>query len=155
MYRIALSAQSSPEVTPRLWVAIGLCCLLLLAAGPLWAQESESEEEVVEGDVYVPLASPLVVNYGGAGRLKYLKADISLRVEGSAQASILRHHMPLIRHKMVLLFSRQDEETVNTQEGREALRQAAKEELNTALAAEEGEEGLVRDLLFNNFVVQR
>jgi len=151
MYHNAMSARRLPDIKP--WVALGLCCLLLLAANPLGAQESE--EKAAEGDIYVPLASPLVVNYGGPGRLKYLKAEISLRVDGSAQAAMLRHHMPLIRHKMVLLFSRQDEETVNTQEGRETLRLAAKEEINTALAAEEGEEALVRDLLFNNFVVQR
>lgn len=151
MYHNAMSARRLPDIKP--WVALGLCCLLFLAAVPLKAQEAE--DEAVEGDIYVPLASPLVVNYGGPGRLKYLKAEISLRVEGSAQAATLRHHMPLIRHKMVLFFSRQDEETVNTQEGRETLRLAAKEEINTALAAEEGEEGIVRDLLFNNFVVQR
>ena len=143
--------RSSPGIKP--WVAIGLCCLLLLAAGPLKAQESE--EEAAEGDIYVPLASPLVVNYGGPGRLKYLKAEISLRVGGTTEAAILRHHMPLIQHKMVLLFSRQDEETVNTQEGRETLRLVAKEAVNTALAAEEGEEALVSDLLFSSFVVQR
>jgi len=151
MHHTALSARRLPGLKP--WVAIGLCCLLLLATDPLEAQESE--EEAVASAVYVPLAGPLVVNYGGPGRLKYLKAEISLRVEGSTEAAILRHHMPLIRHKMVLLFSRQDEQTVNTQEGRETLRLAAKEEVNAALAAEEGEEALVRDLLFNNFVVQR
>ena len=143
--------RSSPGIKP--WVAIGLCCLLLLAAETLKAQESE--QEAVEGGIYVPLVRPLVVNYGGPGRLKYLKAEISLRIEGSNEASIVRHHMPLIQHKMVLLFSRQEEQTVNTQEGRETLRLAAREEVNTALAAEEGKEALVRDLLFSSFVVQR
>ena len=153
MHHTALSAQNPSGIKARLWIAAGLCCLLLLAASPPSAQESE--EEAAQGDIYVPLASPLVVNYGGPGRLKYLKAEISLRVEASAEAAVLRHHMPLIRHKMVLLFSRQEEQTVNTQEGRETLRLAALEEVNAALAAEEGEQGLVQDLLFSSFVVQR
>ncbi|WP_347330054.1 flagellar basal body-associated FliL family protein [Marinimicrobium locisalis] len=133
------------------WPALALAFLTLGLAFSAMAQE----EEGAEGQIYVPLSQPLVVNYGGPGRLKYLRAEISVRVEDGSDAAIIRHHMPLIRHKMVMLFSRQGEETVNTQAGREQLRQMALSETNEALAQEEGREGIVTDLVFRNFVVQR
>jgi len=57
----------------------------------------------------------------------------------------------------VLLFSRQNDEDIDTQEGKELLRLAALEEIRTIVMAEEGEEngpGIV-DLYFNNFVIQK
>lgn len=137
---------------PRHWLPSLLCVLLTLGAvnaGVATAQEEEG------GQIYIPLSQPLVVNYGGPGRLKYLKAEISIRVKNASDAAIIRHHMPLIRHKMVMLFSRQAEEDVNTQQGREQLRQAALAETNQALAREEGRDGIANDLLFRNFIVQR
>lgn len=132
------------------WPALALAFLTLG-----WAFGAMAQEEGAEGQIYVPLSQPLVVNYGGPGRLKYLRAEISIRVEDGSDAAVIRHHMPLIRHKMVMLFSRQGEETVNTQAGREQLRQMALSETNEALAQEEGREGIATDLVFRNFVVQR
>lgn len=136
------------------WALAGIALVILL---PLWgapaiAQEPTEEEE---SQLYIPLAEPLVVNYGGPGRLKYLRAEISIRIGKGSDASVIRHHMPLIRHSLVMLFSRQGEEEVNTQSGREALRQQALAEVNELLAQEEGREDIAVDLLFNNFVVQR
>lgn len=128
-----------------------------------WAQ---AQEENAEGagpararPIYLPLKPPFVVNYGGMGRLKYLKAELSVRVVDNSAASSIRHHMPLIRNNLVLLFSRQSDEDVDTQEGKELLRQAALEEIRAVVLAEDGErpdgeEGIV-DLYFNNFVIQK
>ncbi len=136
-----------PSARAYLWLAL---CASLLMTLPASAQE-----EGDEGQVYIPLSEALVVNYGGPGRLKYLRAEVSLRLERSRDASVIRHHMPLIRHHLVMLFSRQGEEEINTQSGREQLRQTALAETNALLAQEEGREDLVTDLLFRNFVVQR
>jgi flagellar protein FliL len=134
------------------WLLAIALLALLSASGEALAQRDGQRQE---GGIYIPLGEALVVNYGGPGRLKYLRADVSLRVRNSQEAAIVRHHMPLIRGNLVMLFSRQDEETVNTQTGRESLRQLALEETNQLLAEEEGQANLVRDLLFSNFVVQR
>lgn len=125
--------------------------LLLLSATAMAQQDTEEEDS----QLYIPLAESLVVNYGGAGRLKYLRADVSIRIGESQDASVIRHHMPLIRHTLVMLLSRQDEEAVNTQSGREKIRQLALSEVNEVLAQEEGRDDIARDLLFNHFVVQQ
>lgn len=136
-----------PSLRAPLW--------LLLGIGLLLSWPASAQEEAQEGQIYIPLSEPMVVNYGGPGRLKYLRAEISLRIEASQDAGVIRHHMPLIRHHLVMLFSRQGEEEINTQSGREQLRQTALAETNALLAQEEGREGVVTDLLFRNFVVQR
>jgi flagellar FliL protein len=103
---------------------------------------------------YIPLAPAFVVNYGGTGRLKYLKAEVSVRVDDLQSANSVRHHMPLIRNNLVMLFSRQSEEDVRTQEGKERLRQTALEEINRLITAEDGKSGVV-DLFFNNLIIQQ
>lgn len=141
---------------------IGLLTGFLLISAISFA-EDEAESEAAEGGeeaaakprpVYIPLKPPFVVNYGGPGRLRYFKAEVSVRVTGAGSANAVRHHMPYIRNNLVLLFSRQTDEDIDTQEGKERLRQLALEEIQTILEAEDGESGVV-DLFFNNFVIQK
>jgi flagellar FliL protein len=121
----------------------------------LAAVTARAEDEVTtKTTTYIPLAPPFVVNYGGIGRLKYLKAEISVRVDDAVTARAVRHHMPLIRNNLVMLFSRQSEEDVKTQEGKERLRQKALAEINTLIAAEDGASAVV-DLFFNNLIIQQ
>jgi len=120
------------------------------------AMTSSAQDEAVDaGTQYIDLKPAFVVNYGGGGRLKYLKSDLSIRVTGNGAARAVRHHMPYIRNNLVLLFSRQSEEIVTTSEGRELLRQAALQEIRKILQEEEGDDPGVDNLLFNNFVVQK
>jgi flagellar FliL protein len=135
---------------------------LLLAGGQMaWAQEDEAEGEdgapAKVRPIYIPLKPPFVVNYGGKGKLKYLKAELSVRVASNREASYVRHHMPMIRNNIVLLFSRQHDEDIDTQEGKELLRQSALEEIRLVVSAEEGDETRdgIMDLYFNNFVIQK
>lgn len=126
------------------------CAALMIPVHHLHAQEVPTGK----APTYIPLAPAFVVNYGGVGRLKYLKAEISVRVDDSTSANAVRHHMPLIRNSLVMLFSRQTEEDVKTQEGKERLRLAALAEINTLIAAEDGESAVV-DLFFNNLIIQQ
>jgi len=138
--------------------------LLLLASPVLTLAQDEDEAEggsIEEGTVallktavYVPLQPPFVVNYGGKGRLKYLRAELSVRVSDSQAANSVRHHLPYIRNQLVLLFSRQNEEKVNSMEGRENLRKEALAAVQKVVLDEDELEG-IEDLFFTNFVVQR
>lgn len=132
--------------------------LVVILAWAIWcplalAQDGQ-DEGLTEGSIYIPMEPPFVVNYGGAGRLKYLKADLALRVQDVHTASAVRHHMPLIRNAMVMLLSRQSEESVTTTNGTEHLRQAAKEEIIRLLKAEHSA-AEVLDVYFNNLIVQK
>lgn len=139
----------------RAWLAAWLFYLLTPLA---LAAEDEAEGEVVEAPrlEYYNLKPTFVTNFGppDTPRLMYLKADVALRVLGSAGLSAADTHAPALRNQLVLLLSGLDENSVTTSEGREDMKLEALEALNEILVQEEGE-ALIDDLLFTNFVVQR
>ena len=104
---------------------------------------------------YIELKPAFVVNYGGVGKIKYLKADISLRVGDPEAIEAVNHHMPLIRNALVLLFSRQTDEAMASVEGKEAMRQDSLTEINRLLEEEAGHQAAIKDVLFNNLVMQK
>lgn len=139
-----------------------LLLVLSLFAANLFAEEEKEEDEgggdgepaVLERAIYVPVKPAFVVNYGEPGRLKYLKLEVSLRVKDTSSSNAVRHHMPLVRDFLVREFSRLQEEDIDSQEGKEAVRVNALQGIQTILEEEDGEQG-VTDLFFNNFVIQR
>jgi len=133
---------------------IGLCLGLVIPASS-FAQEDEEIAAEPVASRYIDLKPAFVVNYGGVGRLRYLKAEIALRVGGGNDGPIdIRHHMPYLRHALVMQLSRAAEEELSSMEGRELLRQAALEAVRSVLMKEAGRQ-FVDDLLFNSFIVQR
>lgn len=154
----------------------GTICIAWLAAVPLLAvgqDDADAELETAEdaqveaapeagdamveqrnGAIYIPLQPPFVVNYGGPGRLKYIKADVAVRLQDAQTANSVRHHMPYIRNNLVMLFSAQTEESISSQEGKEALRKEALQEVRELIQAEDQQDGVV-DLYFNAFVLQK
>ena len=84
----------------------------------------------------------------------YLRADVTVTVDGIAGASATKYHLPALRHALVMLLSSQEEADVATNTGRERIREEALAQLRAILEAEEGEP-FIEDLLFTNFIVQR
>lgn len=133
--------------------------VLLSASSSLYAADEEKEESdgepaVLERPIYIPVKPAFVVNYGGPGKLKYMKLEISLRAKDTISSNAIRHHMPLIRDYLVREFSKLNDIDVDTQQGKETVRLEALQGVKELLQAEDGEEG-VTGLYFNNFVVQR
>lgn len=138
--------------------------MLLSVSLPLYAEDEEAAAEGEDGEpavlarpIYVPVKPAFVVNYGGPGKLRYMKIEVSLRAKDTPASNALRHHMPLIRDYLVKHFSRLQDVDVDTQQGKENVRLAALDGLKELLAEEEGDEGRegVTGLYFNNFVIQR
>lgn len=134
----------------KLVVSLGLA--LLLVTSQAFAEDPPADKPDA---MYIPLLPPFVVNYGGAGRLKYLKAEMTVRVNSIEGAQRVRHHMPAIRDQLVTLLSSQEELVIDTQEGKEQLRKDALAAVKQVIELEEGEDSGVVDIYFDNFVVQR
>lgn len=135
---------------------VGLMCLVSWGALAETAPEDEEQadpEARPAGAIYIPLKPAFVVNYGGPGRLRFMKVDLSVRLADNQAASSVRHHMPYIRNNLVMLFSAQSEESISSQEGKEALRREALREVRQVLLQEDGQAGVV-DLYFNSIVIQ-
>lgn len=137
------SATTSLLITAFVW---------LTAAFPAFAEESDDRDLLVQ---YIEMQPSFVMNFGGVkSKLRYLKTDISLRVDTRTAADIVETHMPALRNEVILLLSRQTDEVMFDNLKREELRLKALEALNGYLQNETNNEA-VKDLLFTNFVVQR
>lgn len=108
------------------------------------------------GLIYYTLGPSFVTNYDGAGRLKYLKADIAVRIEPGT-APLLDSHLPYLRNKLVVLLAAQLEENLTSTQGKEELRAKALAEVKSALdfLAGSGSGDRIHSLYFTSFVVQR
>ncbi|HVK99157.1 MAG TPA: flagellar basal body-associated FliL family protein [Dongiaceae bacterium] len=104
-----------------------------------------------EGVAYVELSPAFVTNFVSP-KIRYLKADVTLKVKGSATADAVNRHQPFIRNNLVMLFSRQEEEALNSPEGRQHLKEEALQEVINALQAE-SEPVEVQEVLFTSFIV--
>jgi flagellar protein FliL len=106
------------------------------------------------GAVYVNFKPALVTNYGGVGRIKYVKADMSIRVENAAVSDAIQHNMPLIRNNLLNIMAKQTDESLGNQPGKEAMRQEALKEIQAIVKTEAAIDGVL-DLYFNSIVVQK
>ena len=134
---------------------ITVATLLLLFAGFSFAEEDAAEDgaPAVPTARYLHLEPAFVVNYGSSGRMKYLRTEISLRVNSTEAAALVTQHKPYIRNNLVLLLSAQESETMNSAVGRESLRKVCLDEVRAVMTQLEGSP-YIDDLYFNNFVVQ-
>lgn len=110
--------------------------IALLGSGfmpSLVVASSGGEVSFKDGVNYIAIKPPLVVNYGGAGRVKYIKAELSLRTEDAQSAQEVTHHMPLIRDTLIMLISSVTDEQMASAEGKEKMRVEALSKINEAL----------------------
>ena len=127
---------------------LAVCFLLGLAVPAASVAEEAKIPDAIGGVVrYVELKPTFVANFGisDTGALKYVRADVTVRVSNKDAEFATRYHLAALRNRIVLLLSRQDESTVASAAGRE---------LREVLEAEEGD-AHIDDLMFTNFVVQR
>lgn len=132
---------------------IALLCWFLLPVQIHANTEQEEPAADAHGFKYVEMTPPLVVNVGETGRVGFLKAEVSLRVQSEALGSV-ELHMPALRHELIMLLSRQSEEALRAAPAREALRLEALESMRKAIKDADGTEGIT-DLLFTSFLVTR
>ena len=128
-----------------------LASLILIVSSYSYAEEEEAAEAAESNAQYVELKPSFVTNYQ-AHRMGYLKADVTLMVKDQKTADAVDLHMPAIRNNLVMLFSRQDENMLNSTEGKMHLREEALQEVVAALQSE-GAPNNVEDVLFTSFLV--
>lgn len=139
-------------------ITVLLLMLTTLPFSALHAEESEEAEMEQEPAVtlYIEMGSPFITHVGEPqNKLKYLKANVTLRASSETVQSAVQAHMPRLRHELVMLFGEQkDLDVLSSSQGQEALREEARTRINTVLKQQQVEEE-VADVLFTTFVVQR
>lgn len=139
-----LSPEAEPEVT------------LDADGNPIVAEgegEAEAVDDTVKPAIYFPLKPPIIVNFQARGRQRFMQADVSLMTRDNDVIEAIELHMPMLRNSLVLKFGGQEYEEMQTEEGRELLRQESLKELQNLLEKEIGKPGIEK-LLFTNLVMQ-
>jgi flagellar FliL protein len=91
--------------------------------------EAVVEEETIKPAIYFPLKPPIIVNFQARGRQRFMQAEVSLMTRDNEVIEAIELHMPMLRNSLVLKFGGQEYEELQTEEGRELLRQEALKEL--------------------------
>src|SRR5690606_26831659 len=112
-----------------------------------------ADESAKKPAIYYPLQPVFIVNFESQGRQRFLQAELNLMLRDEAVIAALELHMPAIRNSLVMLFSGQTYEDLQTAEGKELLRQQALLNVQEVLEKEIGKPG-VEQVLFTNFVMQ-
>ncbi|MBJ7536797.1 flagellar basal body-associated FliL family protein [Marinomonas transparens] len=117
------------------------------------AAGAESTLSTSGPSIYLGLDSPFVVDFMVGGKQRYLQLKVSVKSKDAGQIDAMKLHMPLIRNSLVLLFSSQSFDELQTQEGKVALKTASLASINGILEQETGQGG-IDGVLFTNFVMQ-
>jgi len=135
-----------------------LIALTLLFIGLSGYVVAEDDEMVAAPVVtkYYDLKPAFVANFGESGskKLKFVKADVSVRTSSDDAIGEVMNHDALVRHQIVMLLSRQTEDVISSSSGQEAVRIEALETVQRVLKEETGSVQ-IDDLLFTSFIVQR
>ncbi|MBA4501655.1 flagellar basal body-associated FliL family protein [Marinobacterium marinum] len=132
-----------------MWRKIGSCLALLAALTGTSAQAEETAENYTD---YIAL-KPFVTNYGGPGKVRFLKAEVTMQVETPAAHHAVNAHLAHIRNDLVFLFSAVEENQVDTVAAQKVLAEQALHAVQQLLQEETGQPQ-VSGLLFTSFVTQ-
>jgi flagellar FliL protein len=157
-------AASPPR---RRWPLISVLLLLVVGAsagGAWYAGLLPSSGTLVDPDeprvdrrtpIYHTLDNNLVVNFAATerGRARYLQVGIELMTRDPAVINALVVHNAVIRNNLIMLLGDQSEDELMSREGKEALQQAALDEIRGILLDRLGRPG-VEALYFTSFVMQ-
>jgi flagellar FliL protein len=162
--------EAKPAGKMKLIIIIVIAVLLAvgLSVGGTWfflskkdgaADEAKAEaaaehaQPVKQAAIYEELTPAFVVNFNYQGRARYMQVSVALMTRDQAALDALKVHMPVLRNRLVMLFSSQDFASLITPVGKEMLRQQATASVQE-LAQKETGKVTVEQVLFTNLVLQ-
>lgn len=136
---------------------VGAGVYLLVTGGQNAPAGENPDEQSIEKKpsgppIYYEISDPFIVNLAEEpGR--FLQVSVQMMAYEQEVIDAVERHMPVIRNNLLLLFSSQTLERINTREGKENLRQQAIEEVREVLD-EQSEPAALENVLFTSLVVQ-
>lgn len=118
------------------------------------AAAQETAEAAPQPAMYFPIKPAFVVNFQSRGRQRFLQTDVTVMTRDQRVFTALQSNLPLVKNRLVMILSGELYEELQTDEGKELLRQKAHEGLQQIILEEIGAEDGVEQVLFTNFVMQ-
>ncbi len=117
------------------------------------AEVVEQVEEKPQPAMYFPIKPAFVVNFQARGRQRYLQAEITVMTRDMDIFNAMQTHAPLIKNRVVMVLSGEVYGELQTDEGKELLRQKVLDALQGIMEQEVGKMG-IEEVLFTGFVMQ-
>ena len=116
------------------------------------ADQAEQPQEVEVDPIYLALDPAFVVNFENNGSLRYLQLSLQVMAYDQAVLDKVAANTPAVRNELIMLFSGQDYDQLNTLEGKEGLRKSVLDSINRVVKLKG--DGVVQDVFFTGFVMQ-
>ncbi|WP_339668422.1 flagellar basal body-associated FliL family protein [Dasania marina] len=123
----------------------------------LAAAAAEAGVEAPKGKIsamYFPIQPPFVVNFQSRGRQRFLQTDVTIMTRDPEVFATIQKHLPLIKNRLVMILGGGAYQELQTNEGKELMRQQAMQGVQAVITEETGKEDGVEQVLFTNFVMQ-
>ncbi|HIM95745.1 MAG TPA: flagellar basal body-associated protein FliL [Gammaproteobacteria bacterium] len=117
------------------------------------AAAAPSSSAQIGSALYVAMPRPFVFNVPGASRDRIVQIKVQLLVRGEVNEETAKKHIPLIESTLLGVLSTTTADELGTSEGKESVRVAALEKVQSALSDVEGSKVIER-VLFTGFVMQ-
>lgn len=101
---------------------------------------------------FFPLAPQFVVNLNDPEAMRFLQIELQVIAKKTAAMDAVKLNDPLVRNRLMLLFSSQTYHDLLTREGKEKLQGEALDEINKVL--DEHKKPHINGVVFTNFVMQ-
>ena len=131
----------------------------LFFTGAFRSNAEQSAQVEVEQDlspkdaIYHEFHPSFVVNFEGNSSKRFMQLDLVAMAYEEEAIEALKHHMPLVRNNLLMVFGVQGSESLATREGKEHLRQEALKTVQLVMEEHYGKEGIA-DIYFTKFVMQ-
>lgn len=102
---------------------------------------------------YFSLKPEFLGHFGGRERPRYLQVEVSVSTFDPLVIPAIQQHMPVMRDRLTSLFSNRDRVEMQTQEGKETLREEVLELIHEIMIERFGNKG-VEEVFFNKFVLE-
>jgi len=136
--------------------------------GDATAEEAEAEEEEepaadekkpkkdgsagAAASDFAALSPQFVVNLNDPEAMRFLQVEVQVIAKKAAAMEAVKTNDPVVRNRLMLLFSSQTYHELLTREGKEKLQAAATDEINKVL--KEHKKPAINGVVFTNFVMQ-
>ena len=148
-------------------IIVTIVALLVVGGGGAWFYFSSepSAAEASSGNAieargesyYLALEPPFIVNFVYKDTLRYLQMTLSVMSHEPMILEQVTHHMPAIRHRLIMLISNKSFDELNGEDSKEALREEMLLEIRNIIQAEQNKShnpGRVEAVYFTGYVMQ-
>jgi len=126
------------------------------AKGKGKSKQAAAKKEVKpkEPAIYTAFDPPFVVNFQDKGVVRFLQVTVQVMTRDPKTAEMFKQHDPVIRNDLLLMLGNQSFETLSSLEGKEKLREQARQAVASIVKNEGGDPKTVEQLYFTSFVMQ-